>query len=165
MFLQEFMFVREKAVIHFIGYSTPNAKLENDLHIVQQHMVKMQGIIVKRNRRNNIPENKQRVRILTLFHQKELSDENDFLSQCLIRIIDLHNHYDQCSKIHGVSSVVDIPSTTRDLCSMLKTSIITLLRAYKDPAIDVSTVRIFPNSAVHLEESDDSDDDIFSFVS
>ena len=43
------------------GYTSPNAKLENDLHIVQQHMVKMQGLIVKRNRRNNIPENKQRV--------------------------------------------------------------------------------------------------------
>ena len=42
------------------GYTSPNA-LENDLHIVQQHMVKMQGLIVKRNRRNNIPENKQRV--------------------------------------------------------------------------------------------------------
>ena len=26
------------------GYTSPNAKLENDLHIVQQHMVKMQGI-------------------------------------------------------------------------------------------------------------------------
>ena len=43
------------------GYTSPNAKLENDLHIVQQHMVKMQGLIVKRNRRNNIPENKQGV--------------------------------------------------------------------------------------------------------
>ena len=46
------------------GYTSPNAKLENDLHIVQQHMVKMQGLIVKRNRRNSIPENKQRVLII-----------------------------------------------------------------------------------------------------
>lgn len=44
-----------------LGYTSPNAKLENDLHIVQKHMVKMQSIILKRNRRNCIPENKQRV--------------------------------------------------------------------------------------------------------
>lgn len=56
----------------------------------------MQGIIVKRNRRNNIPENKQRVFFLYLTYFQELDDECDFLSQCLIRIIDLKNHYDQC---------------------------------------------------------------------
>ena len=56
------MHLRRNQVMGLIeGYTSPNAKLENDLHIVQQHMVKMQGIIVKRNRRNNIPENKQRV--------------------------------------------------------------------------------------------------------
>ena len=46
-----------------VGYTSPNAKLENDLHIVQRHMVKMQSLIVKRNRRGNIPENKQRVAV------------------------------------------------------------------------------------------------------
>lgn len=44
------------------GYTSPNAKLENDLHIVQQHMVKMQGF-GERNRRNCIPEKKQQVRM------------------------------------------------------------------------------------------------------
>lgn len=64
MFHLECMFVRSEQREFLYGYSTPNAKLENDLHIVQRHMVKMQGIIVKRNRRNNIPENKQRVQFI-----------------------------------------------------------------------------------------------------
>lgn len=42
-----------------LGYTTPNAKLENDLHIVQRHMVKMHSIITKRNRRKNIPDSKR----------------------------------------------------------------------------------------------------------
>ena len=54
------MFVRLPFLFD-LGYTSPNAKLENDLHIVQQHMLKMQSLIVKRNRRGNIPENKQRV--------------------------------------------------------------------------------------------------------
>lgn len=81
------------------GYTSPNAKLENDLHIVQQHMVKMQGILVKRNRRNCIPEKKQQVRMGERGEAKELEEEEDFLSQCLIRIIDLKGHYDECGRV------------------------------------------------------------------
>lgn len=81
------------------GYTSPNAKLENDLHIVQQHMVKMQGILVKRNRRNCIPEKKQQVRMGEKGEAKELEEEEDFLSQCLIRIIDLKGHYDECGRV------------------------------------------------------------------
>lgn len=58
--------------------------------------------------------------------------------------------------------VVDIPSTTQDVCNMLKSSIISLLRAYKDPSIDAAAIRIFPGKTVTTEESDDSDDDFFS---
>ena len=48
---------------------------------------------------------------------------------------------------------------------MLKTSIITLLRAEKDMSIDVSNVRIFPNDGCVREESDESEEeelDIFA---
>ena len=53
---------------------------------------------------------------------------------------------------------MDIPSTTRDVCNLLKSSIINLLQAYKDPSIDAASIRIFPNSVVHEEESEDSED-------
>ena len=56
---------------------------------------------------------------------------------------------------------MDIPSTTLDVCNLLKSSIITLLQAYKDPSIDAASIRIFPNSVVHEEESEDSEDSIF----
>lgn len=56
---------------------------------------------------------------------------------------------------------MDIPSTTRDVCNLLKSSIITLLQAYKDPSIDAASIRIFPNAVVHEEESEDSEDSIF----
>lgn len=59
-----------------------------------------------------------------------------------------------------LSHVVNIPATTREVCSMLRSSIITLLRAYKDPSIDAASIRIFPNKSVQVE-SDDSDDDFF----
>lgn len=85
------------------GYTSPNAKLENDLHIVQQHMVKMQGILVKRNRRNCIPEKKQLVGMGGRGHVKELNEEDDFLSQCLIRIIDLKGHYDERERLSEVT--------------------------------------------------------------
>ena len=56
---------------------------------------------------------------------------------------------------------MDIPSTTRDVCNLLKSSIINLLQAYKDPSIDAASIRIFPNAVVHEEESEDSEDSIF----
>ena len=40
----------------------------------------------------------------------------------------------------------------------MKSSIINLLQAYKDPSIDAASIRIFPNSVVHEEESEDSED-------
>ena len=55
-----------------VRYTSPNAKLENDLHIVQQHMVKMQGILVKRNCRNCIPEKKQQERSTVMENRKAL---------------------------------------------------------------------------------------------
>lgn len=59
---------------------------------------------------------------------------------------------------------MEIPQTTRDLCQMLRNSIVTLLRAVKDTSLDVSSVRIFPDDARNkVEESDDSEmEDIFA---
>ena len=62
-----------------------------------------------------------------------------------------------------VIRIVDIPDTTRELCTLLKMSIITLLQAYSDKTLDVTNVRIFPNNPRPTESSDESDsDEIFS---
>ena len=45
---------------------------------------------------------------------------------------------------------------------MLKKNIILLLRAYKDPAVDISALRIFPNQVVREVESEEEEDDIFN---
>ncbi|CBK22165.2 uncharacterized protein [Blastocystis hominis] len=129
-----------------VRYTSPNAKLENDLHIVQRHMMKMQSLIVKRNRRGNIPENKQR----------ELDDEDDFLSQCLIRLLEVTRCFDS----------LNIPETTRDLCKLLKNSIVQLLQANKDTSMDASKIQIYPEDmrrAEELEESEESDEDFFNW--
>ena len=59
---------------------------------------------------------------------------------------------------------MDISQTTRDLCDMLKKNIILLLRAYKDPAVDISALRIFPNQVVREVESEEEEDDIFNWL-
>lgn len=60
--------------------------------------------------------------------------------------------------------VVEIPHTTRDLCSLLKNSIISLLQANKDTTIDASKIKIFPEDSRNVvDDSDDSDVDIFAF--
>lgn len=60
---------------------------------------------------------------------------------------------------------MEIPQTTRDLCQMLRNSIVTLLRAVKDTSLDVASVRVFPDDARNkVEESDDSEmEDIFAW--
>lgn len=57
---------------------------------------------------------------------------------------------------------MDIPKTTEDLCNMLKESIITLLRAYKDTSIDVEHLHIFPDSQSSAFDSSDDEVDIFN---
>ena len=91
-----------------------------------------------------------------------MDDENDFLSQCLIRLIDLKSHYEHCRGDEWVRRVVDIPKTTEALCNMLKESIITLLRAYKDTSIDVEHLRIFPDNQSSAFDSSDDEIDIFN---
>ena len=141
-----------------VGYTSPNAKLENDLHIVQRHMVKMQSLIVKRNRRGNIPENKQRVRMKLRIYEQELDDEDDFLSQCLIRLLEVTRCFDTCRRKERRLNVVSIPETTRDLCRLLKNSLVQLLQANKDPSIDASKIQIYPEDMRRVEESDESEE-------
>lgn len=57
---------------------------------------------------------------------------------------------------------MDIPKTTEALCNMLKESIITLLRAYKDTSIDVEHLRIFPDNQSSAFDSSDDEIDIFN---
>lgn len=59
---------------------------------------------------------------------------------------------------------MDIPATTREVCDLLRNSIIMLLRAYKDPSIDATAIRIFPNHSSQTIESDDSEEDPFCCV-
>ena len=49
-----------------------------------------------------------------------------------------------------------------ELCDMLKESIITLLRAYKDTRIDVEHLRIFPDKEDHGFDTSDDEVDIFN---
>lgn len=57
---------------------------------------------------------------------------------------------------------MDIPETSKELCDMLKESIITLLRAYKDTRIDVEHLRIFPDKEDHGFDTSDDEVDIFN---
>lgn len=78
-------------------------------------MVKMQSILVKRNRRNCIPEKKQLVGMRERDHVKELNEEDDFLSQCLIRIIDLKGHYDERKRLCEVARSGDSADDARSV--------------------------------------------------
>lgn len=59
---------------------------------------------------------------------------------------------------------MNIPETTRDLCKLLKNSIVQLLQANKDTSMDASKIQIYPEDmrrAEELEESEELDEDFF----
>lgn len=59
---------------------------------------------------------------------------------------------------------MSIPETTRDLCRLLKNSIVQLLQANKDASVDAAKIQIYPEDtrrAVESEDSDESEEDFF----
>lgn len=61
---------------------------------------------------------------------------------------------------------MNIPETTRDLCKLLKNSIVQLLQANKDTALDASKIQIYPEDmrrTEELEESEESEEDFFNW--
>lgn len=135
---------KAKAVSDFslkgkIYFSNPNAKIEYDLHQVQLHMMKMKGLIHRRKVRGELSEEKTEL----------LKTEEDYLAQCLIRIINLIVNPNK----HNLKE------SNMKLCYLLKDNLILLLQAYKDDNIDESKVVVYPEdereAAEHVEESDE----------
>lgn len=61
---------------------------------------------------------------------------------------------------------MNIPETTRDLCKLLKNSIVQLLQANKDTSLDASKIQIYPEDmrrTEELEESEESEEDFFNW--
>lgn len=90
------------------------------------------------------------------------------MSQCLIRLLEVTRCFDTCrrEKEKRRLNVVNIPETTRDLCKLLKNSIVQLLQANKDTALDASKIQIYPEDmrrTEELEESEESEEDFFNW--